>query len=115
MDYFGLSEWRKRLGLSIPKMARYVGTNINTWTKWEYGERSPSQAAQRLFSVLQHVERTCINLHKEIIKGDLGDAVPSIHTYRLRAVQKTTDTETRATAQSEQGGDFQADRGPVDR
>jgi transcriptional regulator with XRE-family HTH domain len=65
MDYFGLSEWRKRLGLSIPKMARYVGTNINTWTKWEYGERSPSQAAQRLFSVLQHVERTCINLHKE--------------------------------------------------
>ena len=84
MDYLQLSEWRKRLGLSLSKMARYLGTNENTYVKWEYGERSPSQAAQRLFSVLQHVELTCPSLHAKLLQGEAPS--PSVRTYRIKPV-----------------------------
>lgn len=116
MDYFQLSEWRKRLGLSLSKMARYLGTNENTYVKWEYGERSPSQAAQRLFSVLQHVELTCPKLHRTALNGALPDALPPIHSaHRLRPIQKEADTEATGAGEDQQGRDFEADRPATDR
>lgn len=43
---------RKRLGLTQAQMASACNVQLSYWAKWEYGERRPSAAAERLLELL---------------------------------------------------------------
>ncbi len=62
-----LKEWRERLGLTTPQMARYVGVSYFTWKSWENGSRKPNKAGERLVQVLQMVEVMAPTVHDTLV------------------------------------------------
>jgi|SaaInlStandDraft_3_1057020.scaffolds.fasta_scaffold293995_1 DNA-binding transcriptional regulator YiaG len=62
-----LKEWRERLELTPPQMARYVGVSYHAWLSWENGSRSPRGPAKRLMEVLQMVEVMAPVVHSNLM------------------------------------------------
>lgn len=67
-----LTTWRATLGLSVNGMAAYLGVPVNTYTKWEKGERQPPAAARKLFDVLRLVQVLAPQVHDQLINAALG-------------------------------------------
>lgn len=67
-----LITWRATLGLSVNGMAAYLGVPVNTYTKWEKGERQPPAAARKLFDVLRLVQILAPQVHDQLINAALG-------------------------------------------
>lgn len=67
-----LISWRNSLGLSTNGMAAYLGVPIQTYSKWEKGERQPPAAARKLFDVLRLVQILAPQVHDQLINAALG-------------------------------------------
>ncbi len=69
-----LKQWQTRLGLSELAMAHYLGIPVHTLRKWLSGDRTPDAAPQRLFAILQRLERESPVLHGELVREARQDA-----------------------------------------
>lgn len=72
-----LKQWQTRLGLSELAMAHYLGIPVHTLRKWLSGDRTPDAAPQRLFAILQRLERESPVLHGELVREARQDAPES--------------------------------------
>lgn len=67
-----LTTWRASLELSVNGMSAYLGVPVNTYTKWEKGERQPPAAARKLFDVLRLVQVLAPQVHEQLINTATG-------------------------------------------
>lgn len=96
MNALELRSWQRRLDLTDGAMATYIGVPVATWRKWAKGSREPDAAPQRLFDVLQAIERCAPALHADLLHGS-GDASDSVMPSD-RAVADATVAPTPGNA-----------------
>jgi len=58
---------RLRLRLTSIQIAAYLGVPIQTYRKWETGERIPTAAATRLIDIMEQIETHAPALHARLI------------------------------------------------
>ena len=100
MTSIDLKTWQTQLGLSELAMAHYLGIPVHTLRKWLSGDRTPDAAPQRLFAILQRLERESPVLHGELMQEARASAPESAPRRRGRPPKGTSATQAENAPQA---------------